>query len=69
MNENKTLAVRFQGFTNDWEQRKLGEFCNMFNGDRGINYPKDSDMVPDGIPFINAGDLQEGRVNLATVNK
>lgn len=26
-------------------------------------------MVPDGIPFINAGDLQEGRVNLATVNK
>ena len=41
----------------------------MFNGDRGINYPKDSDMVQAGIPFVNAGDLQEGKVNLATANK
>ena len=41
----------------------------MFNGDRGINYPKDSDMVQAGIPFVNAGDLQEGKVNLTTANK
>ena len=55
--------------TISWEQRKLGDFCEMFNGDRGINYPKDSDMVQAGIPFVNAGDLQEGKVNLATANK
>lgn len=41
----------------------------MFNGDRGANYPKDSEMVPDGIPFINAGDLQNGHVNLQDCNK
>lgn len=61
--------IRFPGFTDAWEQRKLGDFCEMFNGDRGINYPKDSDMVQAGIPFVNAGDLQEGKVNLATANK
>jgi len=52
-----------------WEQRKLGECTEMFNGDRGANYPKDSEMVPDGIPFINAGDLQNGHVNLQGCNK
>jgi len=41
----------------------------MYNGDRGINYPKESDLVPEGIPFVNAGDLQEGRVNLRDCNK
>ena len=52
-----------------WEQRKLGEFCDMFNGDRSSKYPNASDMLPEGIPFINAGNLQEGRVNLETCNK
>ena len=69
MENNKTPRIRFKGFTDPWEQRKLGDFCEMFNGDRGINYPKDSDMVQAGIPFVNAGDLQEGKVNLATANK
>lgn len=41
----------------------------MYNGDRGINYPKDSDMLKEGIPFVNAGDLQGGRVNLKDCNK
>lgn len=61
--------MRLPGFTGAWEQRKLGDFCDMFNGDRGVNYPKDTDMVTDGIPFVNAGDLQEGKVNLTTANK
>ena len=69
MNEKKAPEIRFKGFTDDWEERKLGDICEMFNGDRGINYPKDSDMVQAGIPFVNAGDLQEGKVNLATANK
>lgn len=61
--------IRFKGFTDDWEQRKLGELCDMFNGDRSAKYPNASDMVPEGVPFINAGDLQGGRVNLETCNK
>ena len=41
----------------------------MYNGDRSSKYPNDSDMVDEGIPFINAGDLVNGAVNLQTANK
>ena len=68
-NGAKVPEIRFSGFTEDWEQRKLGDFCEMYNGDRGINYPKESDLVTEGIPFVNAGDLLEGRVNLIDCNK
>ena len=69
MAERRVPRIRFKGFEEDWEQRKLGDFCEMYNGDRGINYPKDSDMLKEGIPFVNAGDLQGGRVNLKDCNK
>lgn len=73
MAENKKLVPkrRFKEFQNAdaWKQRKLGEYCEMYNGDRGINYPNEKDMVSDGIPFINAGDLRNGRVNLSSSNK
>ena len=68
-NGKKVPEIRFDGFTNDWEQRKLGEVVEFFNGDRSSRYPNDSDMVPEGIPFINAGDLVSGRVKLDTANK
>ncbi len=41
----------------------------MFNGDRSSKYPNADDMVSDGIPFINAGDLENGTVNLMTCNR
>ncbi len=62
-------AIRFSGFMDNWEHRKLGDYCDMYNGDRSDKYPNAQDMVSDGIPFINAGDLENGRVNLATANK
>ena len=52
-----------------WEQRKLGETVDFYNGDRSSRYPKDSDMVSEGIPFINAGDIVSGRVKIDTANK
>ena len=61
--------IRFNGYTEDWEQRKLGEHCEMYNGDRSSKYPNAQDMVEEGIPFINAGDLENGHVNLSTCNK
>lgn len=66
---NKIPEIRFEGFTDPWEQRKLGELVEFYNGDRSSRYPNDSDMVPEGIPFINAGDLVSGRVKLETANK
>lgn len=64
-----TPNIRFKGFVGDWEQRKLGEYCEMYNGDRSSKYPNAQDMVSKGIPFINAGDLEDGCVNLTTANK
>ena len=69
MSEKKKPVVRFAGFTSDWEQRKVGDYCDMFNGDRSVKYPSAQDMVVDGIPFINAGDLEDGRVKLSSANK
>ena len=68
-NQAKYPQLRFKGFTDPWEQHKLGEVVEMFNGDRGINYPKNNDLVPEGVPFINAGDLQNGQVNLESCKK
>jgi len=61
--------IRFNGYTDAWEQRKLGDYCDMFNGDRSSKYPNIQDMVSEGIPFINAGDLENGSVNLTSCNK
>lgn len=69
MKKKKKPEIRFRGFIEDWEQRKLGEYCEMFNGDRSSKYPGAQDMVSVGIPFINAGDLEDGHVNLTTANK
>ena len=60
---------RVAQFTDLWRLRKLKDCCEMYNGDRSSKYPNEKDMVTDGIPFINAGDLEEGRVNLASANK
>lgn len=68
-NGSNVPELRFAGFTDPWEQRKVGEHCEMYNGDRSSKYPNDNDMVQDGIPFINAGDLENGVVNLHFANK
>ncbi len=47
----------------DWEVKNLGEICDLINGDRSSKYPKDDEMVSNGIPFINAGHLKEGAVD------
>ena len=65
----KAPTIRFRGFTDDWEQRKLGKLVEFYNGDRSSRYPNDSDMVSEGVPFITAGDLVSGRVKLDTANK
>ena len=49
--------VRFPGFTDEWEQRKLGEWCNFINGDRSSNYPSATEFVEDGIPFVGSDSL------------
>lgn len=47
----------------------MGDVVEFYNGDRSSRYPNDKDMVTEGVPFINAGDLVNGRVKLDTANK
>ncbi len=61
--EKLVPEVRFKGFTDDWELRKLEEIAEFYNGDRGPNYPKPSEIVEQGVPFINAGDLINGHID------
>lgn len=55
-------------FTSNVEIVRLSEIACFYNGDRGKNYPKVSEMVLDGIPFVNAGDVN-GIVDTINCNK
>lgn len=46
-----------------WEEKSLGEVCDFENGDRGKNYPNKSHRVEFGIPFINAGHLNDNEID------
>jgi type I restriction enzyme S subunit len=46
-----------------WVETTLGNICDFINGDRGKNYPSAKFRQSHGIPFINAGHLDNGVVN------
>lgn len=46
-----------------WEWIHINEIVGLENGDRGKNYPNKSSLVDEGIPFINAGQLEGGVVS------
>lgn len=52
-----TPKIRFKGFTEDWERRKLGDLCSFINGDRSSNYPNATDFKVRGIPFVGSDSL------------
>ena len=50
--------IRFTGFTDDWEQRKLSDIVDVLDGDRGKNYPKETDFDTNGHTlFLNASNV------------
>lgn len=54
MPERKTPQVRFKGFTDTWEQRKLGELGKARSG---IGFPEDEQGGKEGIPFYKVSDM------------
>lgn len=61
-NNNKTPAIRFKGFTDTWEQRKLGDTVRITMGQSpdGSTY---SDVPSDYILVQGNADLQNGWVS------
>ena len=53
---------------NDWVNTTLGDVCEFVNGDRGKNYPSAEFRQSHGIPFINAGHLDNGVVNFDSMD-
>jgi restriction endonuclease S subunit len=47
---------------------KLGDIVSVFNGDRSANYPSKEHRVEFGIPFINAGHLRNGEVEMSEMD-
>ena len=55
---NKTPAVRFKGFTEDWEQRKLEDISDVRDGTH------DSPVYQDeGHPFVTSKNVKNGYIN------
>ena len=52
MGKKQVPAIRFQGFTDAWEQRKLGELLEFHNGFNGS-----SEKYGRGIPLISVMDI------------
>lgn len=50
--------IRFKGYEEDWEQRKLGDLVDVLDGDRGKNYPTSDDFDISGHTiFLNASNV------------
>ena len=58
MNKRKVPKIRFKGFHDDWEQRKLDEFVSFFNG---LTYsPKDIQST--GTLVLRSSNVKDGEV-------
>jgi type I restriction enzyme M protein len=42
---------------------KLGDICIIGDGNHSSKYPKSSEMIEEGVPFIRATNLKNGKVN------
>lgn len=52
-----------------WKWVRLGSIANLINGDRGKNYPNQSEYVENGIPFINTGHIDpDGTLSIQRMN-
>lgn len=57
-NGQKVPEIRFKGFTEDWEQRKLPEFVSFFNG---LTYTPD-DVEETGTLVLRSSNVKNGEI-------
>ncbi len=63
--------LRFAGFSDTWQQRKLGETHTYFtDGNYGESYPSASDMSDKrhGVPFLRGSDFSNGYLDSSNAN-
>ncbi len=52
----------------NWKLCTTKDIAKLINGDRGKNYPSRQHYVDRGIPFISAGNLNEGKILFDNLN-
>ncbi|MCE2244394.1 restriction endonuclease subunit S [Streptococcus thermophilus] len=70
-NGAKVPELRFAGFADDWELRKLGDTKTHFtDGNYGESYPSAKDMSDkeNGVPFLRASNFSNGYLDSSNVN-
>lgn len=56
--KSKIPALRFKGFTDAWEERRLSEFVSFFNG---LTY-KPSDVREEGTLVLRSSNVKDGEI-------
>lgn len=70
-NGEKVPELRFEGFADAWEERKLGDTETHFtDGNYGESYPSAKDMSDkaNGIPFLRGSDFSNGYLDSSNAN-
>lgn len=69
--EKRVPELRFKGFIDAWEQRKLGELIEnqtillQSDGNHGELYPKSTEFSETGIPYLSASNID---LNTSTID-
>ena len=63
----KTPKLRFKGFTDDWEQRKLGEVVKSYSG--GTPTASNKEYYGGDIPFIRSAEINSDTTELYITQK
>jgi type I restriction enzyme S subunit len=51
-----------------WEMKRLRHLANLFDGDRGPNYPSPTDLVDEGILFLSSKNIVNGSLDFSIQN-
>jgi type I restriction enzyme S subunit len=52
----------------EWQIKSFADLLTISNGDRSKNYPSKEHRVSAGIPFVNAGHLKDGLIDLTDMD-
>jgi restriction endonuclease S subunit len=52
----------------EWQIKSFADLLTISNGDRSKNYPSKEHRVSTGIPFVNAGHLKDGLIDLTDMD-
>ena len=71
-NGAKVPEIRFEGFTDDWEQRKLDDLCSLVTKQTGFDYSSTikpslvNEHLEGTLPFIQNKDFSGNNINMDT---